>query len=104
MSLVGRDEELQRLDDLLAALPERGGATGPEESARLYARYVIPAPGTWSFDAPAGGALEVAGGEDNLVRPPARGARVIPGRCHFTLVQGGWERVADDVLAWALRQ
>jgi hypothetical protein len=47
MSLVGRDEELQRLDDLLAALP---------------------------------------------------------GRCHFTLVQGGWERVADDVLAWALRQ
>ena len=35
-------------------------AIDPDESARLYARYVIPAPPTWSFDTPAGGALEVA--------------------------------------------
>ena len=28
---------------------------------------------------------------------------MIPGRCHFTLVQAGREQVADDVLLWALR-
>ena len=36
-------------------------------SERLYERYVIPAPGTWAWDAPAGHALEVTGSEDNLV-------------------------------------
>jgi pimeloyl-ACP methyl ester carboxylesterase len=74
-----------------------------EESTRLYERYVIPAPGTWAFDAPVGPALEVTGTEDNLV-PRSNGACVMPGRCHLTLLQPGWETVADQVLEWALRQ
>jgi pimeloyl-ACP methyl ester carboxylesterase len=67
----------------------------------LYDRYVIPAPGTWSWDAPPGRALEVTGTEDNLARGPA-GARVMAGRTHLTILQPGWEAVADEVLEWAL--
>jgi pimeloyl-ACP methyl ester carboxylesterase len=79
-------------------------AMDADESARLHARYAIPAPASWAWDSPPGdGLLEVAGDEDNLVAP-ARGAVVFPGRCHFTLVQDGWEDVADRVLEWALRR
>jgi alpha-beta hydrolase superfamily lysophospholipase len=67
----------------------------------LYDRYVIPAPGTWSWDAPAGPALEVTGSEDNLT-PPSGDAVVMPGRTHLTILQPGWEAVADQVLEWAL--
>lgn len=73
----------------------------PEESARLFERYVVPAPGTWACDTVGGGTLEVAGDEDNLVEP-VQGAQVIAGRCHLTLLQQGWEDVADHVLEWAL--
>jgi alpha-beta hydrolase superfamily lysophospholipase len=75
----------------------------PEESARLYARYVVPAPGTWAWHARGGATLEVGGSEDNLVEP-VRGAYVIGGRCHLSILQDGWEQVADDVLMWALEQ
>jgi pimeloyl-ACP methyl ester carboxylesterase len=67
----------------------------------LYERYVIPAPGTWAWDAPAGRALEVAGSEDNLA-PRCGGAMVMPGRTHLTILQPGWEAIADEVLEWAL--
>ena len=73
----------------------------PQESARLYERYVIPAPGTWAWPALEGGALEVGGSEDNLVEP-APGTVVLGGRCHLSILQEGWEQVADDVLDWAL--
>jgi pimeloyl-ACP methyl ester carboxylesterase len=76
---------------------------GPEESARLYARYVVPAPGTWAWHTLGSGTLEVGGSEDNLVEP-ARGTYVISGRCHLSILQEGWEQVADDVLDWALAQ
>jgi alpha-beta hydrolase superfamily lysophospholipase len=69
----------------------------------LYERYVVPAPGTWAWDAPPGHALEVAGSEDN-VAPRVGGARVMPGRTHLTILQPGWEAVADEVLEWALHQ
>jgi pimeloyl-ACP methyl ester carboxylesterase len=75
----------------------------PEEADRLYARYVVPAPGTWAWHTLGSGTLEVGGSEDNLVAP-ARGACVIGGRCHLSILQEGWEQVADDVLAWALEQ
>jgi pimeloyl-ACP methyl ester carboxylesterase len=75
----------------------------PEESARLYSRYVVPAPGTWAWQTFEGATIEVAGSEDNLVEP-VRGAYVIGGRCHLSILQEGWEQVADDVLAWALTQ
>lgn len=69
----------------------------------LYDRYIIPAPGTWSWDAPPGRALEVTGSEDN-VAPRTEGALVMPGRAHLTILQPGWEAVADLVLEWALDQ
>jgi alpha-beta hydrolase superfamily lysophospholipase len=75
----------------------------PVEAERLYARYVVPAPGTWAWRMCPSGTLEVAGSEDNLVEP-ARGAYVIDGRCHLSILQDGWEQVADHVLAWALEQ
>jgi pimeloyl-ACP methyl ester carboxylesterase len=75
----------------------------PEESARLYSRYVIPAPGAWEWQAFAAATLEVGGSEDNLIAP-VRGARVVEGRCHLSILQEGWEAVADDVLDWALAQ
>jgi pimeloyl-ACP methyl ester carboxylesterase len=78
-------------------------AMAPEESERLYARYVVPAPGAWAWHTPGSGTLEVGGSEDNLVEP-VRGAYVISGRCHLSILQEGWEQVADDVLAWALEQ
>lgn len=78
-------------------------AMAPEESARLYARYVVPAPGAWAWHTPGSATLEVGGSEDNLVEP-VRGAYVISGRCHLSILQEGWEQVADDVLAWALEQ
>ena len=67
----------------------------------LYDRYVIPAPGTWAWDAPAGRALEVTGSEDNLT-PRTGDATVMPGRTHLTILQPGWEAVADQVIEWAL--
>jgi pimeloyl-ACP methyl ester carboxylesterase len=67
----------------------------------VYDRYVIPAPGTWSWDAPAGRAVEVTGSEDNLT-PLTGDAVVMPGRTHLTILQPGWEEVADQVLEWAL--
>jgi alpha-beta hydrolase superfamily lysophospholipase len=67
----------------------------------LYDRYVIPAPGTWSWAAPPGRALEVTGSEDNLT-PRISEAVVMPGRTHLTILQPGWEAVADRVLEWAL--
>ena len=72
-------------------------------SEALYERYVIPAPGTWSWDAPAGRALEITGSEDNLARRTGE-ARVMPGRTHLTILQPGWEAVADEVLEWALQR
>jgi pimeloyl-ACP methyl ester carboxylesterase len=72
-----------------------------EGADALYDRYVIPAPGTWSWEAPAGRVLEVTGSEDNLT-PRTSGALVMPGRTHLTILQPGWEDVADRVLAWAL--
>lgn len=59
--------------------------------------------------------LIVAGGEDHIVPPsvnrenarrhgrsPAVTAyQEFPGRCHYTLGQDGWERVADFALEWA---
>lgn len=79
-------------------------AMDADESARLHARYAIPAPGAWAWDSPPGdGLLEVAGDEDNLAAP-APGATIFPGRCHLTLVQDGWEEIADHVLDWALRR
>lgn len=78
-------------------------AMTPEESVRLYARYAVPAPGRWAWHTRGGGgALELAGSEDNLVGP-APGSQVVAGRCHLTLLQEGWETIADDVLEWALR-
>jgi pimeloyl-ACP methyl ester carboxylesterase len=74
-----------------------------EGAEQLYERYVIPAPGTWSWDAPAGHALEITGSEDNLA-PRTGNALVMPGRTHLTILQPGWEAVADEVLEWALRQ
>jgi pimeloyl-ACP methyl ester carboxylesterase len=72
-----------------------------EGSDALYERYVVPAPGTWSWDAPVGRALEVTGSEDNVA--PRNGASVVmPGRTHLTILQPGWEAVADQVLEWAL--
>jgi pimeloyl-ACP methyl ester carboxylesterase len=65
----------------------------------LYDRYVIPAPGTWSWTAPAGRAREVTGSEDNLT-PRTGEAVVMPGRTHLTILQPGWEAVADQVLEW----
>jgi pimeloyl-ACP methyl ester carboxylesterase len=73
----------------------------PEESARLYARYVVPAPATWMWQTVEGATLEVGGSEDNLAKP-VRGAYVIGGRCHLSILQEGWEAVADDVLERAL--
>jgi alpha-beta hydrolase superfamily lysophospholipase len=72
-----------------------------EGADALYDRYVIPAPGTWSWDAPLGRALEVTGAEDNLA-PRIGDAVVMPGRTHLTILQPGWEAVADRVLEWAL--
>jgi pimeloyl-ACP methyl ester carboxylesterase len=72
-----------------------------EGAEALHERYAIPAPGTWSWDAPVGRALEVTGSEDNLV-PPSGAAVVLPGRTHLTILQPGWEAVADHVLEWAL--
>jgi pimeloyl-ACP methyl ester carboxylesterase len=72
-----------------------------EGSETLLDRYVIPAPGTWAWDAPPGRALEVTGSEDN-VAPRTGGAMVMPGRTHLTILQPGWEDVADRVLEWAL--
>jgi len=71
-----------------------------EGADALYDRYVIPAPGSWSWEAPAGRVLEVTGSEDNLT-PRTSGAVVMPGRTHLTILQPGWEDVADQVLAWA---
>jgi pimeloyl-ACP methyl ester carboxylesterase len=78
-------------------------AIAPEEAARLYARYIIPAPGTWAWRSPEGATLEVAGSEDNLAEP-VRGAYVMDGRCHLSILQDGWEQIADDVLARALER
>jgi hypothetical protein len=78
-------------------------AISPEEAERLYARYVVPGPGAWSWHPRGSGTIEVAGSEDNLVEP-VRGACVIDGRCHLSILQEGWEEVADTVLAWALER
>jgi alpha-beta hydrolase superfamily lysophospholipase len=74
-----------------------------EGSEGLYERYVIPAPGTWVWDAPAGHALEVTGSEDHLA-PRTSGALMLPGRTHWTILQPGWEPIADQVLEWALHR
>jgi pimeloyl-ACP methyl ester carboxylesterase len=91
--------------DTLTLSPEqfRYALANFEGSERLYERYVIPAPGTWVWDAPAGHALEVTGSEDNLV-PRTSGALMLPGRTHLTILQPGWEPIADQVLEWALHQ
>jgi pimeloyl-ACP methyl ester carboxylesterase len=103
-----------------------------EESATVYERYHIAAPGRFVFDGALANfkphastkvdfdkedrapLLFVAGGADHIVpaainKSNARhynsgvvAFKEFPGRSHYTLGQEGWEEVADYALDWAL--
>ncbi|MFP2924971.1 alpha/beta hydrolase [Pyxidicoccus sp. 3LG] len=103
-----------------------------QQSAAVYERYHIPAPGRFVFDGALANfnphaatkvdfdkedrapLLFIAGGEDHIMpaalnKSNARhyntgvvAYKEFPGRAHYTLGQEGWEEVADYALSWAL--
>ena len=103
-----------------------------EQSAAVYERYHIPAPGRFVFDGATANfnphattkvdfdkedrapLLFIAGGADNFIpasinKSNARhyntgivAYKEFPGRSHYTVGQDGWQEVADFALAWAL--
>lgn len=100
----------------------------PAEADALYDRYIVPTPGRvyWDgvigkmpirWDNPARPPLLLIGGSKDLIADAnmteaiyrkqkkarsATGLRIFPGRSHWTLLDPGWEEVADYALDWAL--
>ncbi len=102
----------------------------PEDQAdALYDQYIVPTPGKvyWDgiinkipirWDNPDRAPLLLIGGELDLIadasmtaaiyekqkRAPSRtDLKIFPGRTHWTLLDPGWEEVADFALDWAVR-
>ena len=99
------------------------------EADALYDRYIIPTPGKIWWDGivrnipidwhnPDRAPLLLIGGELDLVAdasmtqaiydkqkqaPSLTELRIFPGRSHWTLLDPGWEEVADFALDWAVR-
>lgn len=99
------------------------------EADALYDRYIVPTPGKvyWDgvvgkipidWDNPDRAPLLLIGGELDLIadasmtqaiyRKQSRAAsateiKIFPGRSHWTLLDPGWEEVADFALDWAVR-
>jgi pimeloyl-ACP methyl ester carboxylesterase len=102
----------------------------PEDQAdALYDRYIVPTPGKvyWdgiikkipiAWDNPDRAPLLLIGGELDLIAdasmtqaiydkqkqaPSLTDLKIFPGRSHWTLLDPGWEAVADYALDWAVR-
>ena len=98
------------------------------EADVLYDRYIVPTPGKvyWDgivnktpirWDNPDRAPLLLIGGELDLIAdasmtqaiyekqrqaPSLTELKIYPGRSHWTLLDPGWEEVADDALDWAV--
>ena len=108
----------------------RFAQTVPEGQAdALYDRYIVPTPGKIYWDGiinkipidwsnPHRAPLLLIGGELDLIAdasmtqaiyekqkqaPSLTEIKIFPGRSHWTLLDPGWEEVADYALDWALR-
>ncbi len=102
----------------------------PEDQAdALYDQYIVPTPGRvyWDgivsqipirWDNPDRPPLLLIGGELDLIADPSMTTaiykkqkrapsltelKIFPGRSHWTLLDPGWEEVADFALDWAVR-
>lgn len=102
----------------------------PEDQAdALYDRYIVPTPGKiwWDgivnaapirWDNPDRAPLLLIGGELDLIAdasmtqaiyekqkqaPSLTELKIFPGRSHWTLLDPGWEEVADYALDWAVQ-
>ena len=99
------------------------------EADALYDRYIVPTPGKvyWDgivkktpirWDNPDRAPLLLIGGELDLIAdasmtqaiyekqrqaPSLTELKIFPGRSHWTLLDPGWEEVADYALDWAVR-
>lgn len=99
------------------------------EADALYERYIVPTPGKVYWDGivnktpinwtnPARASLLLIGGELDLIAdasmtraiydkqrqaPSPTELRIFDGRSHWTLLDPGWEEVADYALDWAVR-
>lgn len=100
-----------------------------DQADALYDRYIVPTPGKiwWDgivhstpirWDNPDRAPLLLIGGEIDLIAdasmtrsiyekqkqaPSLTEIRIFPGRSHWTLLEPGWEEVADYALDWAVR-
>jgi hypothetical protein len=70
-----------------------------EESAKVYGRYHVPAPGRFIWD---GVLANFTPGHQDAYVAFHNDDRAPLGRAHYTLGQDGWEEVADYALDWAL--
>jgi alpha-beta hydrolase superfamily lysophospholipase len=102
----------------------------PEDQAdALYDKYIVPTPGKiwWEgivkatpirWDNPVRAPLLLIGGELDLIAdasmtqaiyekqkqaPSPTELKIFPGRSHWTLLDPGWEEVADYALDWAVQ-
>ncbi|MGE0423616.1 MAG: alpha/beta hydrolase [Reyranellaceae bacterium] len=96
----------------------------------MYDRYIVPTPGKVYWDGLVAAAgwirwdnperaplLLIGGGIDRIAAPSMTRAmyakqkrapsttalKIYPDRSHWTCIEPGWERVADDALEWAVR-
>jgi pimeloyl-ACP methyl ester carboxylesterase len=110
---------------------QRFAQTAPRgEADALYDRYIVPTAGrvywdgvvnamTIRWDNPARAPLLLIGGARDLIAdaamtreihakqrlaPSRTDLRIFPDRSHWTLMDSGWEEVADTALDWALAQ
>ena len=108
----------------------RFAQTIPQDQAdALYAEYIVPTPGKVYWDGivnktpinwsnPDRAPLLLIGGELDLIAdasmtkaiyekqkqaPSRTDLKIFPGRSHWTLLDPGWEEVADYALDWAVR-
>ena len=108
----------------------RFAQTVPEDQAdALYDRYIVPTPGKvyWDgvvnatqirWDNPDRAPLLLIGGELDLIAdasmtqaiyekqkqaPSLTELKIFPDRSHWTVLDPGWEEVADFALDWAVR-
>ena len=102
----------------------------PAQVDATYDRYIVPTPGKVYWDGlisaagkirwnnPDRAPLLLIGGELDLIAdasmtqaiyekqkaaPSLTELRIFPGRSHWTLLDPGWEEVADYALDWAVR-